>query len=201
MYKLANKPQTSLKLVKNCFQLWSQTLKKMLPISFVLVFITTLPIMFIPQLNTQDAHQVLSHLSDRLELFFFFIVAALFSLAAVYHRLYSFCGNKPASYLDTLWFATKKLPHLLAAATLYSLTIAGGAILAIIPGFIFGFYLAMYYPLILQDEENPWVAYKHSWRLVTKNWFHTTGDLKHHSYSWISCGFNYWCYYRWYFNY
>jgi len=177
MFKLAQKPLTPRELIAESFRLWKVSLKPMLPMCFGLILLTSLPVFFIPELNTFYTREILGELYEQMGLTLLFIVLAQWSFAVVYHRLYTLTLKRTDTIINSLIFGLKRLPALLVATLLLSLTVMAGSILAIVPGFIFAFYLAMYYPIVIQDNENPIEAYKHSWRLVRGHWFHTAGTM------------------------
>lgn len=105
-----------------------------------------------------------------------FLVITLLSFilyAAIVYRIDNIAQQREDSFGEALGVGLKKFPAMLAALILYSLAVAVGSLLLLVPGIVLMLSLAFYPLFIVIEDLGGYAALKASHRLVWGHWWRT----------------------------
>lgn len=173
MFQLAAQPQSIRQLFRDGFALWGSGFGVVVPFTLICMIVTHAPPFFFPELNTYDLSPVIQFIKGHPMAFLVFFLVNLVALNSILYRVYMVAKQRPDSFFAAILKAIQKLPYLICATVVATLLILLGLALFFLPGIYLMVLLSMYGPLIMFDDENPILAFKHSWELVQNYWWRT----------------------------
>lgn len=178
MFIPATTPQSPLNILKQAMQLYFSNFNTLLPIIVVLMVVSYLPNLLIPELNSNK----IEVLQQGMQSFFIYMPVYLLAIvilhAIIIGRLQSLAEQAHHETTNTATNqALRKAFPLFIATLLYSFFISVGLMLMILPGVFIAITLAFYIPCILFENQTGIKSLTMSHRLVSGHWWHTAATL------------------------
>lgn len=173
MFTMPKKPQNCFGVLLTSLQFWKTHYKQLLLTVLASIILGAIPGLIFPKINVTTYSTVLTIILKYWWCLPIFLIVMFFLFGFVLHRVYCIINKKDEPIIHSLFVALKKLPYLIIAYFIYVIVVSAGLLVFIIPGIGFLILLSMYFPLIVVEDKGPISAFKRSWDLTTKAWWHT----------------------------
>ena len=103
----------------------------------------------------------------------FSVLLSFVFYGAIIYRIDNLVNAREDSFIEALWLGIRKLPAMIFAVFVYSIVVAVGMVLLIIPGILFSLSLMFYSYVIVIENSGGYAAIKSSHALVWGDWWRT----------------------------
>lgn len=173
---LPNKPLPISNIYAQSITLWRALLEKILLLSFIC---TLLPI-----LTTQYALAIFNssawlhsqgpfHNTETVLVSLLNLIVSMGCYAALLLKTNSLVRNQPLSAFTLISKVLIKIPILIVAFILSSISVLLGSIAFIVPGFYILGMIFIFYPVVILYTNNPIKDFQKSYQLINHHWWHT----------------------------
>lgn len=180
MYTLPQEPSSMARLLDASFRLFSAGFVKvigiglMLAASYIAFAFMTNHIMGVPPDGSEISPEGFKHnLAAFFVAVFGFTMFTFLFYGAIIYRFDNITHQRQDTLVDALGVGMKKLPSMLVATILYTLAIAIGMLLLVVPGIILGLSLSFYWIFITVENLGGYASLKASHKLVWGLWWRT----------------------------
>ena len=163
MFKPATTPQKTEAIIQDSLALFISTWKPLSSLAFIVAFVSILPNILIPELNTEKGIQ---KFSDYLLLYFMGVIIFHNALLIQLHRLMYGHQKLPMTQVVSVGFY--KMLTVLLASVLFAFAVGLGLFALILPGIVIVVRFFLYTPLIVIHNANIIDSFQTSYEL-TKN--------------------------------
>lgn len=154
-------------------RLWKPVFKNVFPLVFIAFIIFILPYFILPELNSLDiAVRGNKWFSMGIISLFYWVISVIF-YTAVYHHVFRFLQGDTEKFAASIWIGIKKLLLMTFAILLAAVLTGLGYVALAIPGIYLTVVFAIYLPLIITENLNPFNALKDSIELIWTHWWRT----------------------------
>ncbi|HLF98051.1 MAG TPA: YciC family protein, partial [Methylococcaceae bacterium] len=180
MYTLPQEPSSIARLLDNSFRLFSSGFAKVIGIGLMLAasyiafaFLTALTMGVPPDGSGASPEGFKHNFAAFFAALFGFTLFTFLFYGAIIYRLDNMTHQRQDTLLAALGAGLKKLPNMLFATILYTLALAIGMLLLVVPGVILGLSLSFYWIFIMVDNLGAYASLKASHKLVWGHWWRT----------------------------
>lgn len=171
MFRFNTKPQSFKEIIVSAFTLYWEGIQGLWMWSLVLAVVSSIPDWLMVFFMRRNASMRVLLSVDLFALLLLPIVS--FIIGFIFYQLFLIGSQTPKKNSEVVSIVLDKLLWL-SIALLISVSLTWlGLLFFIIPGIFIGVMLIFVQPLILLDDHPLFDAFKYSWFLVKKNWWHT----------------------------
>jgi hypothetical protein len=173
MTLLPDTPLSISQIFMRSARLWKPVFKNVFPLVFIAFIFFILPYFIFPELNSVNmADRVGKWFSMGFTLILYWVISIVF-YTAIYHHVFKFLQAETEKFWASIWVGIKKFLLISFAVLLAALLTGLGYVALAIPGIYLTVVFAIYLPLLITENLNPFNALKSSIELIWLNWWRT----------------------------